>query len=149
MLSVDAICTDSPNVMIRFRKLFKEKYPWIFAYGCAPHALHNLCKDVLVEVDGEDGTIKQAQQVNRFWLEHTAAKQILAKTLVQSAKLKLSPPLVGETRWGSSLRVLDFVLESWREMLVSVYILLFAKKASVVDRLVINKFTYKNKNVDH
>lgn len=41
------ICTDNPNVMRSLRRKCVESGHYTFEFGCAPHALHNLCKDLL------------------------------------------------------------------------------------------------------
>jgi hypothetical protein len=38
-------CSDSPSVMKLLRKLCVQDGQFAFAFGCAPHALHNLCMD--------------------------------------------------------------------------------------------------------
>ena len=41
-----AFCSDSPSVMLKLSwKDCLQSNEFVFAYGCAPHALHNLCMD--------------------------------------------------------------------------------------------------------
>ena len=39
-------CSDLPSVMPKLRKDCLASNEFVFAYGCAPHAIHNLCMDL-------------------------------------------------------------------------------------------------------
>ena len=39
-------CSDSPSVMVKLRKECFKSNGFMFTYGCAPHAIHNLCMDL-------------------------------------------------------------------------------------------------------
>ena len=45
-------CSDSPSVMLKLRKDCLESNEFVFAYGCAPHAIHNLCMDLIKRFPG-------------------------------------------------------------------------------------------------
>jgi hypothetical protein len=39
-------CSDLPSVMVKLRKECFKSNKFMFTYGCAPHAIHNLCMDL-------------------------------------------------------------------------------------------------------
>ncbi|KAH6581426.1 hypothetical protein BASA61_009074 [Batrachochytrium salamandrivorans] len=41
------VCTDNPNVMRLLPKMCVDSGHYTFEFGCSPHAMHNLCKDLL------------------------------------------------------------------------------------------------------
>jgi hypothetical protein len=50
--SMFTFCSDSPSVMLKLRKDCLESNEFVFAYGCAPHAIHNLCMDLIKSFPG-------------------------------------------------------------------------------------------------
>ncbi|RHY18354.1 hypothetical protein DYB32_010394 [Aphanomyces invadans] len=52
-------CTDSPSVMVKLRKDCLNTKDLVFAYGCAPHAIHNLCMDLIKNFPGVKIVLKQ------------------------------------------------------------------------------------------
>ncbi|CAK9203904.1 unnamed protein product [Sphagnum troendelagicum] len=42
-------CSNSPSVMIKLRRMCIQDTEFLFAFGCSPHALHNLCMDLVKE----------------------------------------------------------------------------------------------------
>jgi hypothetical protein len=40
-------CSDSPLIMIKLRRLCIQDTEFLFAFSCSPHALHNLCMDLV------------------------------------------------------------------------------------------------------
>ncbi len=54
---LDRICTDSPSVMVSFRKMISEKYPHIISVPCSAHVVNLVAQDiVMVTRCRDDGT---------------------------------------------------------------------------------------------
>jgi hypothetical protein len=53
-----SFCSDSPFVMVKLRHLCIQDDEFVFAFGCALHALHNLCMDLVKEFSGIKNIIK-------------------------------------------------------------------------------------------
>ena len=88
-------CSDSPSVMVKLRKDCIATKEFTFAYGCAPHAIHNLCVD-LVTLSGPEGcfeadfvygkTLKQENlRIDSFY-EDTMGNYLLCGTACKSCQ---------------------------------------------------------------
>lgn len=55
-------CSDFPSVMLKLRKDCLESKEFVFAYGCAPHSIHNLCMDLIKHFHGVTLVLKQILQ---------------------------------------------------------------------------------------
>lgn len=64
-----SIITDNANVMQSAWKALKEKYPTMFAYGCAAHGVDLLVKDI-VNLPRNTETIKDAAKIVQFINSH-------------------------------------------------------------------------------
>ena len=53
-------CSDSPSVMQKLRKDCLTSKEFMFAYGCAPHAIHNLCMDLIKHFPAVTIVLKQS-----------------------------------------------------------------------------------------
>ncbi len=52
-------CNDSPSIMVKVHKKCLKTKEFTFAYGCAPHAIHNLCMDLIKKFLGVKHVLKQ------------------------------------------------------------------------------------------
>jgi hypothetical protein len=52
-------CSDSPSVMQKLRKDCLTSKEFMFAYACAPHAIHKLCMDLIKHFPGVTIVLKQ------------------------------------------------------------------------------------------
>ncbi|DBA02205.1 TPA: hypothetical protein N0F65_004840, partial [Lagenidium giganteum] len=52
-------CSDSQSVMVKLRNECLLYKAFVFAYGCAPHAIHNLCMDLAKHFTGIKPTLKK------------------------------------------------------------------------------------------
>ncbi len=50
---------DSPSVMVKLRKECLKTKEFAFAYSCAPHAIHNLCMDLIKNFPAMKHILKQ------------------------------------------------------------------------------------------
>jgi hypothetical protein len=53
-----SFCSDSPSVMVKLCRLCIQDDEFVFAFGCALHALHNLCMDLVKEFPGIKNIVK-------------------------------------------------------------------------------------------
>jgi hypothetical protein len=51
--------SDSPSVMVKLHKECLKTKEFVFAYSCAPHAIHNLCMDLIKNFLGVKHILKQ------------------------------------------------------------------------------------------
>jgi hypothetical protein len=52
-------CSDSPSVIVKLRKDCLKTQEFVLAYGCVPHAIHNLCIDLIKHFPGVRRVLKQ------------------------------------------------------------------------------------------
>lgn len=52
-------CSNSPSVMLKLQKECIASNELVFAYGCATHAFHNLCMDLIKHFPGVKLVLKQ------------------------------------------------------------------------------------------
>ena len=63
-------CSESPSVVLKLRKDCLTSNEFVFAYGCAPHAIHNLCMDLIKDFPGVQLIVKQIPYMVKMLLSH-------------------------------------------------------------------------------
>ncbi len=51
-------CSDSPNIMVKVRKECLKTKEFTFTYDFVPHAIHNLCMDLIKNFLGVKHVLK-------------------------------------------------------------------------------------------
>jgi hypothetical protein len=122
------VVTDSPSVMRKAHAAMLDDDMFTFAYGCAFHAMSNLCRDVL----------KMPKALSALSFATTMAKYFSNRHLprehlrVERDRLSPKPPtlkLYAQTRWTGATTLLSTVLQN-READSTV---LFEAKQKVID----------------
>ena len=57
--SMFCFCSNSPSVMVKLSRDCLKTKEFSFSYGCAPHAIYNLCMDRIKNFDGVKHVLKQ------------------------------------------------------------------------------------------
>ncbi len=83
-----SFCSDSPSVMVKLRRLCIQDDEFVFTFGCALHALHNLCMDLVKEFPGIKNIVK-----HMVFLVKTIRKMHLIQQLFN----KISKEKYGQT----------------------------------------------------
>jgi hypothetical protein len=106
-----AVVTDSPSVMRKARAIMLNEDMFAFAYGCASHAMSNLCRDVL----------KLPKALSALSFATTMAKcfsnRHLPREHLRVEREKLSPKtstlkVYSQTRWTGAVTLLRKVMQN-------------------------------------
>ncbi|OQR85487.1 hypothetical protein ACHHYP_11771 [Achlya hypogyna] len=104
-----SLCTDSPSVMVSLRRLAVADHTVSFAFGCAPHALNNMCLDWM-KVPSIKSTIASGVAivtgVRRVHLLLAAFDTLCSQQLQQ----QLTLVLFTKTRWSTCRAMLQRLL---------------------------------------
>ena len=104
MLSIKCLVTDSPSVMIKFRRKMTQSFAHMIALPCALHVANTLCKDVC-KIEVIKGIVKtNCKLVNFFTSSHMwfARANEWAK---ENQEKKYSFQTLCESRWYSMTKV--------------------------------------------
>ncbi len=111
-----SVVTDNCNAMAATWAMIEEKYPWIFANGCAAHGLNLLAKDI-IEIRSNKDAVQEAHDVTKFILLKTKIlsqfKSIQLSTTRADTGTKprnLQQPVA--TRWYSCGNMLSRLIEN-------------------------------------
>ncbi len=92
---------DSPSIMVKLRKECLKTKEFVFAYGCAPHAIHNICMDLIKNFPGVKHVLKQIIfMVKTLKLSHLFL-QLFDKLCLEKFKKTYVLILFMKTRWGT------------------------------------------------
>jgi len=94
-------CSDSPSVMLKLRKDCLESNEFVFAYGCAPHAIHNLCMDLIKHFPGVTLVLKQILYMVKTLKSSHLLLQLFDKLCLEKYKKVYTLILFTKTRWGT------------------------------------------------
>jgi hypothetical protein len=94
-------CSDSPSVMLKLRKDCLESKEFVFAYGCAPHSIHNLCMDLIKHFHGVTHVLKQILFMVKSLKSSHLLLQLFDKLCMEKYKKTYILILFTKTRWGT------------------------------------------------
>jgi hypothetical protein len=94
-------CSDSPSVMVKLRKDCLATNEFTFAYGCAPHAIHNLCMDLIKHFPGVKLALKQILFMVKTMKSSHLLLQLFDKLCIEKYKKVYTLILFTKTRWGT------------------------------------------------
>ncbi len=94
-------CSDSPSVMIKLRRLCIQDTEFLFAFGCSPHALHNLCMDLVKEFPVVKLIVKQIVFLVKSIRKTHLIQQLFDKICKEKYGITLVLILFTKTRWGT------------------------------------------------
>ena len=94
-------CSDSPSVMQKLRKDCLDSSEFVFAYGCAPHAIHNLCMDLIKHFPGVTLVLKQILYMVKTLRSSHLLLQLFDKLCMEKYKKRYNLILFTKTRWGT------------------------------------------------
>jgi hypothetical protein len=104
-----SLCTDSPSVMVSLRRLAVADHTVSFAFGCAPHALNNMCLDWM-KVPSIQSTIASGVTIvtgiRRVHLLLATFNTLCSQQLQQQVTLVLFT----KTRWSTCRAMLQRLL---------------------------------------
>jgi hypothetical protein len=92
-------CLDSPSVMVKLCRLCIQDDEFVFAFGCALHALHNLCMDLVKEFPGIKNIVK-----HMVFLVKTIQKTHLIQQLFDK---------ISNEKYGQTLVLIMFTKMRW------------------------------------
>ncbi len=93
-------CNDSPSVMVKLHKECLKTKEFTFAYGCAPHAIHNLCMDLIKNFPGVKHVLKQIVFMVKTLKSSHLLLQLFNKLCLEKFKKTYVLILFTKTRWG-------------------------------------------------
>jgi hypothetical protein len=94
-------CSDSPSVMVKLRKDCIATKEFTFAYGCAPHAIHNLCMDLVKFFPGVKAVLKQILFMVKTLKSSHLLLALFDKLCLEKYKKTYVLILFTKTRWGT------------------------------------------------
>jgi hypothetical protein len=94
-------CSDSPSVMVKLRKDCLATKEFTFAYGCAPHAIHNLCMDLVKCFPGVKLVLKQIVFMVKTLKSSHLLLALFDKHCLEKYKKTYVLILFTKTRWGT------------------------------------------------
>lgn len=94
-------CSDSPSVMMKLRRDCLTSNEFVFAYGCAPHAINNLCMDLIKLFPGVKVVLKQILFMVKTLKSSHLLQQLFDKLCVEKYKKTYVLILFTKTRWGT------------------------------------------------
>ena len=95
------LCSDSPSVMSKLRRDCLESNEFMFAYGCAPHAIHNLCMDLVKHFAGVKQALKEVVFMVKALKSSHLLLQLFDKLCIEKYKTTYVLILFTKTRWGT------------------------------------------------
>ena len=103
MLSIKAVTTDSPNVMIKFRRRMAEEYNHMITLPCALHVANTFCKDIC-KIYRVKSIVKRNCAVVNFFVASYVWFSLANEWAGQRAN-KYSFQFLCESRWYSMVKV--------------------------------------------
>lgn len=94
-------CSDSPSVMQKLRKDCLASKEFVFAYGCSPHAIHNLCMDLIKHFPGVTLVLKHILFMVKTLKASHLLLQLFDKLCLEKYKKTYMLILFTKTRWGT------------------------------------------------
>ncbi|ETV94435.1 hypothetical protein H310_11763 [Aphanomyces invadans] len=94
-------CSDSPSVMVKLRKDCLNTKEFVFAYGCAPYSIHNLCMDLIKTFPGVKIVLKQIVYMVKTLKSSHLLLQLFDKLCLEKFKKTYVLILYTKTRWGA------------------------------------------------
>ena len=94
-------CSDSPSVMVKLRKDCLATNEFVLAYGCAPHAIHNLCMDLIKDFPSVKRVLKQILFMVKTLKSLHLLLQLFDKLCLEKYKKTYVLILFTKTRWGT------------------------------------------------
>ena len=95
-------CSDSPSVMVKLRRDCLENAEFMFAFGCAPHALHNFVKDLLKSFPGIKKVLKRMMFMVKSLKSSHLLLALFDKLCLEKLKKILTLILYTKSRWGTA-----------------------------------------------
>ncbi len=99
--SIFSFYSDSPSVMVKLRRLCIQDDEFVFAFGCALHALHNMCMDLVKEFPGIKNIVKHMVFLVKTIQKTHLIQQLFDKISKEKYGQTLVLILFTKTRWGT------------------------------------------------
>ncbi|KAE8740028.1 hypothetical protein FOCC_FOCC014473 [Frankliniella occidentalis] len=113
---VNGICTDNASVMKKAWQIIEKKYPHISCYGCAPHSLNLLSKDVC-KLTSIKNTLKNCQKVVKaIKRSHVPLAIFTKKQKKAHGPNAVTLKLPGKTRWAGTEEMLTSLHKNKKEL---------------------------------
>ena len=96
-----ALCSDSPSVMTKLRRECLASNEFMFAYGCSPHAIHNLCMDLVKLFAGVKLALEEVLYMVKTLKSSHLLLQLCDKLCLEKYKTTYTLILFTKTRWGT------------------------------------------------
>jgi hypothetical protein len=96
-----SFCSDSPSVMVKLHRLCIQDDEFVFAFGCALHALHNLCMDLVKEFPGIKNIVKHMVFLVKTIQKTHLLQQLFDKISKEKYGQTMVLILFTKTRWGT------------------------------------------------
>jgi hypothetical protein len=93
--------SDSPSVMVKLRKDCLATSEFLFVYGCPPHAIHNLCMDLIKDFPCVKHALKQILFMVKTLKSWHCLLQFFDQLCLEKFKKTYGLILFTKTRWGS------------------------------------------------
>jgi hypothetical protein len=94
-------CFDSPSVMIKLRRVCIQDTEFLFAFSYSPHALHNLCMDLVKEFPVVKLIVKQIIFLVKSVSMTHLIQQLFNKICKEKYGITLVLIMFTKTRWGT------------------------------------------------
>jgi hypothetical protein len=96
-----SFCSDLPSVMVKLHRLCIQDDEFVFAFGCALHALHNMCMDLVKEFPGIKNIVKHMVFLVKTIRKTHLIQQLFDKLSKEKYGQTLVLILFTKTRWGT------------------------------------------------
>ncbi len=96
-----SFCSDLPSVMVKLHRLCIQDDEFVFAFGCALHALHNMCMDLVKEFSGIKNIVKHMVFLVKTIRKTHLIQQLFDKLSKEKYGQTLVLILFTKTRWGT------------------------------------------------
>ncbi len=94
-------CSDSPSIMVKLRCMCIQDDEFVFVFGCALHALYNLCMDLVKKFPGIKSIIKHIVFLVKTIRKTHLVQQLFDKISKEKYGQTLVLILLTKTRWGT------------------------------------------------
>ncbi|KAK3910097.1 Zinc finger BED domain-containing protein 4 [Frankliniella fusca] len=113
---VTALCTDNASNMRKAWEKIEEKYPHITCYGCSPHVLNLLSKDILKLESIKDVVKNSTKIVKAIKRSHVPLAVFTKKQKTAHGSHAVALKLPGKTRWSGTQDMLTSLYKNKREL---------------------------------
>ncbi|KAK3930113.1 Putative AC transposase [Frankliniella fusca] len=113
---VNGVCTDNAAVMKKTWEIIEEKYPHIVCYGCSPHTLNLLSKDISKLTSIKQLLRKSQNVVKAIKRSHVPLAIFTRKQKCAHGANAITLKLPGKTRWSGIEEMLNSLYKNRKEL---------------------------------